>query len=57
MTQLDPNTVRPILDGVAIGAVHWAEVHDPAIVKGDLSLKKGVHVATGCTFVQMHVMD
>ena len=32
-------------------------MHDPAIVKSDLSLEKEVHVATGCTFVQMHVMD
>ena len=57
MTQLDPDTVRSILDRVAIGAVHWAEVHDPVIVKGDLSLGKGVHIAAGCMFVQMHVMD
>ena len=49
--------VRSILDGVAIGAVHQAEVHNPTIVKGDLSLEKEVHVTTGCTLVQMHGMD
>ena len=56
-TQLDPDMVRSILDRVAIGAAHWGEVHDPTAVKGDLSLEKEVHVATGHTFVQMHVTD
>ena len=49
--------VRSILDGVAIGAAHWAEVHNPNIVEGDLSLEKEVHVTAGCMLVQMHVMD
>ena len=56
-TQLDPDMVRSILDRVAIGAAHEAEVHDPGIVKGDLSLEKEVHVATGHALVQMHVTD
>ena len=37
--------------------VHRAEVYNPAIAKGDLSLEKEVHVATGHALVQMHVMD
>ena len=49
--------VRCILDGVAIGAAHQAEVQDPTVVKGDLSLEKEVHVATDCMLVQMHVMN
>ena len=31
--------VRSILDGVALAAVHWAEVHDPTIVVGDHNLE------------------
>ena len=38
-TQLDPDKVRSILDGVALEAVHWAKVHDPAIFEGDFSLE------------------
>ena len=57
MTQLDPGTVRSILDGVAIGVAHWAEVHNPTIAKGDLSLEREVHATAGCWLVQMHVLD
>ena len=46
-TWLDPNMVRSILYGVAIGAVHQAEVHNSAVVKGDLSFEKEMHVTTG----------
>ena len=49
--------MKSILDRVAVGAAHWAEVHDPAIVKGDLSMEKEVHVAAGCVLVQMHITD
>ena len=56
-TWLDPDTVRSILNGVALGAVHWAKVHKPTIVKGDLSFEQEVHVATGHMLVQMHVTD
>ena len=56
-TQLDPDTVRLILNGVAMGSAHWAKVHDPAIVEGDHCLKQEVCVAAGCTLVQMHVTD
>ena len=27
-TQLDPETVKSILDGVTLRMVHWAKVHD-----------------------------
>ena len=57
MTQLDQDMVRSILDKVAIGAAHQAEVHDPAIVEGDPSLEKEMHVDTGHALVQLHVMD
>ena len=54
-TWLEPDTVKSILDGVALGAAHWDEVHDPAIVEGNLSLDKEVHVTAGHVLVQMHV--
>ena len=56
-TQLDPDTVKSILARVALGLVHWADVHDPAIVEGDFHLEQEVHVTAGHTLVQMHVMD
>ena len=37
--------------------MHWAKVHNPAVVKGDCSLEQEVHVATGHALVQMHVTD
>ena len=49
--------MRSILNRVAIRVAHWAEVHNPTIAKGDLSLEKEVHVTTGHTPVQMHVTD
>ena len=56
-TQLDPDMVKSILNRVAIRVAHHVEVHNPAVVEGDLSLEKKVHVATGHTLVQMGVMD
>ena len=56
-TQLDPDTVKSILDGIAIGAVHRAETHDPAMVECDHHLEQEVHVTTGHTLIQMHVTD
>ena len=49
--------VRSILDGVALGAVHQAEAHEPTIVEGDHCLEQEVHVPAGHTLVQMHVTD
>ena len=56
-TQLDLDTVRSILNRVAMGLVHWAKVHDPTIVEGDHCLEIEVHVAAGHMAVQMHVTD
>ena len=49
--------VKSILDGVAMGSVHQAEVHDPAVVEGDCCLEQEVHITTGCVLMQMHVTD
>ena len=49
--------MRSILSGVALGAAHWAKVHNPTVVDGDHNLKQKVHVAASCTLVQMHVTD
>ena len=49
--------VGSILDGVALGAAHWAKVHEPTIVEGDHCLEQEVHVATGHALMQMHVTD
>ena len=54
---LDPAMVKSILDGVALGAAHQAEVHDPTMVGSDCCLEQEVHVATGSAQVQMHVTD
>ena len=37
--------------------VHWAEIHDRAIVEGNLHLKEEVQVAAGCPLVEMHVTN
>ena len=47
-TQLDLDTVKSILNRVAMGAVHWAEVHNSTIVEGDHQLEQEVHVTAGC---------
>ena len=49
--------VKSILNRATIGMVHQAEVHNPAIAKGYLSLEKEVPVTAGCVLVQRHVMD
>ena len=46
-THLDPDMVRPILDGITLGAAHWVEVHDPAIAKGDHDLEQEVLLLQG----------
>ena len=37
----DPDMVKSILNRLALGAVNWAKVHDPTIVKGDCNLERG----------------
>ena len=54
-TQLDPDTVRSILNGVTLGSVHQAKVHDPTIVEGNRCLEQEVHIAAGYALVQIHV--
>ena len=49
--------VKSILDGVTLGSVHWAKVHNPAIVKGGHRLEQEVCVSAGCALVHMHVTD
>ena len=56
-TQLDPDMVKSILNGVAFGTAHWAETHEPAMIESDCHLQQEVCVATGCMQMQMHVMD
>ena len=56
-TQLDPDMVRSILDGVVLGSAHQAKVHNPTIVEGDCHLEQEVCVATGHALVQMHDTD
>ena len=56
-TCLDPDTVRLILNGVSLVAVHRAEAHDRTIIKGDHGLEQEVCVTAGCTLVQIHVTD
>ena len=56
-THLDPDTLRSILNGVALGSSHWAKVHDLAIIRGDCSLIQEVCVTTGHMLVQVHVTD
>ena len=48
-TQLDPDTVRSILNGVTLGSVHWAEVHDSTVVEHDCHLEQEVCVTAGHT--------
>ena len=56
-TQLDPDTVKSILNGVTLWMVHQAVVHDPAMVEGDQCLEQELCVTTGHALVEMHVTD
>ena len=56
-TCLNPDTVRSMLDGITLGAVHQAEVHNPAVAEGDHALEQEVCAATGHVSVQMNVTD
>ena len=40
--------VKSILNRVALGAVQWVEIHEPAVVEGDCHLEQEVHVTAGC---------
>ena len=46
-TQLNPDMVRSILDGIALGAAHWAEVHDPAVVERGPSTECSIGLTDG----------
>ena len=49
--------MKSILNGVALGTLHQAEIHDPAIVEGDQHLEQEVQEAAGHLLVEMHVTD
>ena len=49
--------MKSILNRVAMGSVHQAEVHNPTMVEGDCCLEQKVHVTTSCALVQIHVTD
>ena len=54
---LDSDMVKSILNGVTLGSVHQAKVHDPTMVEGDHNMEQEVHVTAGCALAQMHVTD
>ena len=56
-TQLDPKTVKSILNGVTLGMAHRAKVNDLAMVEGDQHLEQEVCVAAGHPLVEMHVTN
>ena len=56
-TQLILDTVKPILNGVALGMAHWAKVHDLAVVEDNQHLKQEVNVTMAYALVEMHVTD
>ena len=56
-TWLDPETVKLILDRVAIGAAHHAKTDDLAMVEGDLWSEQEVWIAAAHPMVEMHMTD
>ena len=56
-TWLDLETVKSILDGVTLGTMCWAEIHDPAMVEGNQHLEQEVWVAARCPLVEMHITN
>ena len=56
-TWLDLETVKSILDGVTLGMVHHAKVHDLAMVEGNQCLEQKVCVTPGHPLVEMLVTD
>ena len=49
--------MKSILNGVTLGTVHQAEVHDTAVVEGNHCLEQEICVAAGCAPEQMHFTD
>ena len=56
-TQLNLETVKSILDRVALGMMHCAKVHNLAMVEGDQHLEQEACVAAGHPLVEMHVTN
>ena len=56
-TSLNPETVKSILDWVALGAVHQSKVHNLAVLESDQHVEQEVYVAAGHLLVEMHVTD
>ena len=56
-TQLNPETMKSILDGVTLGSAHQANVHNPTMVEGDQHFEQEVHVAAGHQLLEMHVTN
>ena len=50
-------TVKSILNGVALGMAHCAEVHDSAVVEGNQCLEQEVCVTADHPLVEMHVTN
>ena len=49
--------MKSILNGVALGMVHHAEVCNLAMVEGNQCLEEEVCIGAGCLLVEMHVTD
>ena len=56
-TCLSLEAMQFVLDAVSLGTTHRAEGYDPAVVEGDYSLEKEVHVAAGQMLVEMLMTD
>ena len=56
-TQLDPETVKSILNGVTLGMAHRAEVHTLVLVEGNQCLEQEVCITAGHPLVEMHFTD
>ena len=56
-THLDLETVKSIHNGVVLGMVHQAEVHDPVMGEGHQCLEQEVQVTAGYPLVEMHVTN
>ena len=54
---LSLEAMQSILNRVSLDATHRAQGHETAVVKGDYSLEKEVHVTAGWVLVEMHMTD